>query len=424
MTLIAQDDFSDVQTDSWGDADVGGTYTYDGTGTEADVDKTGSVGQMIVNAATNSETMERLDSVSATDVGFLGKVRVTAANADVLASGLLRYNSGTDYAYLVGIWFESDGTTTAVIREKNGGGPFSDAFATGQGSYTANEFWWVRGEVIGNYIRVRVWKDGTTEPTAWQVNDRDDTITAAGGVGTHGLITFGGTARTLEWGYWEAYSIATGVADDFSDAASSSWGSADTGGSWTVDSPTSDWNKASGVGTIALDDTDSFDHQADLTAVDMQDIIAAIQILPVTNPEDAQIDFRFRVNGSDWVGCYILFSTSNQTFVGVVASDSIGDEVQLANWSTSDTWWLKFYADENGDIYAKAWKASGTEPATWDVTDTTSVLASGAMRLPISYGGSGSGQINFDNLQGWEIHPPPISLVSDESVPVILLGGL
>ena len=197
LPAVASDGMLPDVTDGLGSADFGGSYTLEGTASL--FDKSGGFATLAVPAATNSELLGWLDDVQITDAEVLFKVRVDAANADVAAMGILRGDSGTDYGYQFGIWFESDGTTTAIIREKNGGGSFSNTFTTGQGSYSANEDWWVRGQAIGSDLRCKVWKDGSAEPVAWATTDTDTTITGAGGTGISGLITFGGTSRTLSF---------------------------------------------------------------------------------------------------------------------------------------------------------------------------------------------------------------------------------
>ena len=55
-----------------------------------------------------------------------------------------------------------------------------------QKDYTANEQWhWVRFQVRGTAIKARIWLDGDAEPSAWDIDITDSSITDAGWVGLH-----------------------------------------------------------------------------------------------------------------------------------------------------------------------------------------------------------------------------------------------
>lgn len=46
-------------------------------------------------------------------------------------------------------------------------------------SYTANDDYWLRFITQGTALKLRMWKNGTTEPTAWTINLTDSSVTAA-----------------------------------------------------------------------------------------------------------------------------------------------------------------------------------------------------------------------------------------------------
>jgi hypothetical protein len=56
----------------------------------------------------------------------------------------------------------------------------------GIGTYTAGTFVWVRARIEGNYLAIKIWKDGTAEPAAWSATVLDSVIASGTLVGAGG----------------------------------------------------------------------------------------------------------------------------------------------------------------------------------------------------------------------------------------------
>ena len=136
-------------------------------GTAADYDKAGGVGT--IACAAGSTRYAYLGSVSEANVTVLARVRVGTAPTDANVS-LLARTVDQNNTYLGGVFFETNSTITTIISKRVTSTETDIDFNTSQGNYLANEFWWVKFEVSGNSLRVRVWKDGNAEPTTWNTS--------------------------------------------------------------------------------------------------------------------------------------------------------------------------------------------------------------------------------------------------------------
>ena len=73
-------------------------------------------------------------------------------------------------------------------------------------------WYWVRAQVTGQRIRMKLWQDGTTEPAAWNARWFDDNIVDAGSVGRTGrvgIMASGGSATVqvgeVQFDQWRAH---------------------------------------------------------------------------------------------------------------------------------------------------------------------------------------------------------------------------
>ena len=62
-------------------------------------------------------------------------------------------------------------------------GAASPVSASATVTLTANTAYWIRFRVQGNVLAARIWKDGTVEPTTWDVSVTDTSITGPGSAG-------------------------------------------------------------------------------------------------------------------------------------------------------------------------------------------------------------------------------------------------
>jgi len=60
-----------------------------------------------------------------------------------------------------------------------------------------NVFYWVRFRVVGTALMARTWQDETSEPTTWQINVTDSSLTSANQYGIRGFCSASGITVTV-----------------------------------------------------------------------------------------------------------------------------------------------------------------------------------------------------------------------------------
>lgn len=193
--LTVADSFSRSSASSWTSAsEIGGTW-YDTSDTSHwTVD--GSVGQYtmtysngivtdnIQRAGMYKDTVQtikwRLDKLKTggTDALWMWFNARVGNNLDV--PDYWRY---TGYIGGFGVYASGD----IYIGFQKGDHSYIDDY-TNIGTYTANDWWWAKFEVVGATLKIKAWKDGTSEPS-WQVvwTDPDNSFPNAGfnGIGVY-----------------------------------------------------------------------------------------------------------------------------------------------------------------------------------------------------------------------------------------------
>jgi hypothetical protein len=176
------DSFSRLLAQGWGNADVGGGW-YASTGGTFRVDgargiiERSSVGPANVVGAGpvhGASTMPgygldvaglvsfRLDRVP--DVsGSRHIVQVYARRNDRLSDG--------DYYYRFEVRVSSTSMDLAIEKNVKGALSYVTSTTSIAAAFDPNATWWIRWEAFGTSpsttVRMRVWKNGTTEPTTW-----------------------------------------------------------------------------------------------------------------------------------------------------------------------------------------------------------------------------------------------------------------
>lgn len=199
------DTFARTETNGWGDADSGETWTiYDPFGispSSSDFAVSGGTGQLTLSAA-NSSRFIRLDAVDESDfeatftvatdtaavsnsggtsvsMSFMGRLDSTNHNWYEFQTKFL---TGTGLAAGEGLHVD-----TNIIRVDDGSSTtLSTAQAVAGLTYQAGVALRVRVQCIGAELRLRVWTDGTTEPKAWHSQAYDETYTS-GEIGYRGV---------------------------------------------------------------------------------------------------------------------------------------------------------------------------------------------------------------------------------------------
>lgn len=170
-TTYARDAFGRTVVDAWGTADTGGTWSS----TDSTFDVGSGIGTISLPSITNKSGY--LTGVSAQDPEALLKVRVDhlAVGSDHLAWIYLRRQDSNNY-YQARLSFNTSGSITAYFsRTASGTTTVIDAGTTSI-PHTTSDWYWVRARLSGTTSvngKVRVWKDGTTEPANWDVDGID-----------------------------------------------------------------------------------------------------------------------------------------------------------------------------------------------------------------------------------------------------------
>ena len=187
VSNYASDTFSRTVSNALGTADVGGAWTT--TGSAASYSVSGGLGRVSTTAGA-SRTIT-LGSVAATDTDLrarLGFDKTQTGGGSYVGIIGRRVNSTNDYR--LKLRFQSNGSVTAqLVRIVNGTETVVQNLSTVPGlTVNGGEFVRVRLQVTGTNptnLAAKVWKDGTAEPTAWQLQatDASASLQANGSVG-------------------------------------------------------------------------------------------------------------------------------------------------------------------------------------------------------------------------------------------------
>ena len=178
----------------------------------------------------------------------------------------------------------------------------------------------------------------------------------------------------------------TYAADAFGRTVSNGWGSADTGGAYTLQGTSSNFSVGSGVGSI-VEPTSAQTRSALLNSPSAQDV---------------DISFRVRANKVAANGAYFIYavarrnSATNSEYrprlllnangtisahASVLANGTespLGAAVVIPGLTQSANGWIRFRAQVTGSgpttIRVKAWADGQAEPAAWNYTATSSKL--------------------------------------------------
>ena len=183
---IVADDFERTSSSGWGTAVVGGTWAVSGTASSYTISS--GAGHIDAPAGVTREAVLSPD-VPAANLTVTGSVnfdRIPAggnafAYVDARRTGKSAYRAEIRIATTGKIYLQireaaATGVETAVAPEV-----FTGVTATPS---TVLDF---RFTLVGGHLQARVWDASTSEPSTWQTEVDDTTITAAGGVALRAL---------------------------------------------------------------------------------------------------------------------------------------------------------------------------------------------------------------------------------------------
>lgn len=97
-------------------------------------------------------------------------VSTVPTGASLISGLIFRLYASSDY-YRVRVLWNTDSSVQIQVTTTNGGVVNQLALYNTGLTFTAGEIFNVRAQCIGHTMRGKIWKNGTAEPTAWQVED-------------------------------------------------------------------------------------------------------------------------------------------------------------------------------------------------------------------------------------------------------------
>ncbi len=197
-TALARDAFARAASNGWGSADVGGAWTFNGATNRFSV--AGGKGLQALTSPGNTA-----DSALASVNSASADVRVTLAWSRTGATGTLygsvlprRISSATDYRCKV-VSAANGAVQVILIRRLNNTETALASTIISGVTMTANQAYDVACSATpsgtGTLLRAKFWRDGTSEPSSWQVSATDSTagLQGAGGIGISSYLSSSAT---------------------------------------------------------------------------------------------------------------------------------------------------------------------------------------------------------------------------------------
>jgi hypothetical protein len=396
--VYVEDSFDRTLANQWGTASpTGGVWTITEAGA-SDFDVASGFGTIVTGANLAGRQISQ-DSISVDNIDETAIVKVdkvptgTGAFAQVYVQGRRIDNNNR---YSGRLRFNADGTLSVSI-DRAVGGVFTTIAGptTISGTVVANDLWRVRVQMDGaspTTIRIRAWKDGTAEPGTWQstITDSSAALQVAGKV----AIGFISSAMTnlpilLSVDKFTVTNISSGVItyayDDFFRTLSDSWGTAVTGGTYTVkEGSATDFDVTGGVSTIIVGAAWQ-GKQIALDSVSARDVEYSIMAKANKQATGTGAYTGF------WAQCRRIDTNNMYTFrlehmadgtvrvsinrlVGGV-STVVAGPTTISGSSTADTWWVikaQAVGASPTTVRMKAWVFGQTEPSSWQLETTDS----------------------------------------------------
>ncbi len=173
------------------------------------------------------------------------------------------------------------------------------------------------------------------------------------------------------------------AADAFERTTDPGWGSATTGGAWSLTGTLANFSVGGGAGKMSI--AAGITRTATLNSVSARDVDGTLDVVldrPATgNGTSLLVPVRRTAGGEyrmkiTWAASGQVSTSLTKVVSGAETTLAIG--VAVSGVTTADTLRLRFQATGNGTttLQSKLWKATGTEPTAWvrSATDSTAAL--------------------------------------------------
>lgn len=166
MAILASDTFIRANQSGWGTSSGGQVWTAPrGAGSYSISSNEG------INS-TNGGTFSVARIGSGTATGTEVLVRLKPADTTSNIGTIARFADANNFYYGVLVGHPRIG--------KNVAGTFTALGTDLSFSYTATNFYWLRFNLVGSTLKLRVWQDGISEPSTWNVTVTDASLSSGG----------------------------------------------------------------------------------------------------------------------------------------------------------------------------------------------------------------------------------------------------
>lgn len=225
---VITDTFTRTVADSWGISDTNQAYATSGGGgavSNADYDVSGGVGTHTCPTGAGYRSTI-IDGVSVRDVQARVRIKFDFTNVtgDEMGAGIVlrRPVGGGDDGYLFQVTLRPDETVELWVYDLTGG--FLGGTATGITHTTANQYH-LRVAAGGERLLGRVWLEGASEPTSWQIDLTNSNHLTAGEIGLRTGFDESNTNKPTVVSFdnfrvasWSPATVFFGFADGFTPA--------------------------------------------------------------------------------------------------------------------------------------------------------------------------------------------------------------
>ncbi len=181
---LASDSFGRTATSGWGTAPLGGSWKPDTKPAYFSVD--GNRGLITIPVA-GWTSRARMEGTNRADVEVNANVGVTKRPSAAVTRVWVSARTSSDFAsgYLLRANVKADGQVESLQVTKRVAGTETVISTVANPGVTLgdSDMAQLRLRVVGTTVQGKVWKAGTDEPGAWQVQVSDGSVTAAGSVG-------------------------------------------------------------------------------------------------------------------------------------------------------------------------------------------------------------------------------------------------